>query len=117
MVWEKYLERLAILMLCLASAAISTVPAQEVEQSLKQQFEGKILVLRHSLQGNSQEYGSDGAVLKAALKARGRFTAESRLMRSNSTLTASCSKVIASTTNTTLRWACWHLLSTKPGCR
>jgi TonB family protein len=68
----------AILIFCLAaSAAISAAPAQEVEQSLKQQFEGKVLVLRHSLQGNSQEYDSDGKVLKGG--AEGPWTLYGRI--------------------------------------
>lgn len=77
MAWEKYLERSAILVLCLASTAISAAPAQEVEQSLKQQLEGKVLVLRHSLQGNSQEYDSDGKVLKGG--AEGPWTLYGRI--------------------------------------
>src|SRR5689334_21092138 len=77
MAWEKHLECSAILVLCLASAALSAAPAQEVEQSLKQQFEGKVLVLRHSLQGNFHEYGSDGKVLKGG--AEGPWTLYGRI--------------------------------------
>ena len=51
--------------------------ADEVEQALKQQCEGKILVLRHSLQGNSQEYDSDGKVLKGG--AEGLWTLYGRI--------------------------------------
>ena len=68
----------AILIFCLAvAAAISTATAQEVEPSLKQQCEGKILVLRHPLQGNSQEYDSDGKVRKGG--AEGPWTLFGRL--------------------------------------
>ncbi len=50
---------------CLVALASGTVAAaQDVEQSLKQQYEGKILVLRHPIQGDSLEYASDGKVLK-----------------------------------------------------
>jgi TonB family protein len=38
--------------------------ADEVEQGLKQQFEGKTLVLRHPLEGSSMEFDADGKVLK-----------------------------------------------------
>jgi len=55
----------AILMFCVAGQISGTAAtAQDVEQSLKQQFEGKILVLRHPIQGGSLEYDSDGKVLK-----------------------------------------------------
>lgn len=68
----------AILIFCLAAAAaISTATAQEVGSSLKQQCEGKILVLRHPLQGNSQEYDSDGKVRKGG--AEGPWTLYGRL--------------------------------------
>lgn len=68
----------AILIFCLAAAAaISTATAQEVEPFLKQQCEGKILVLRHPLQGNSQEYDSDGKVRKGG--AEGPWTLFGRL--------------------------------------
>jgi TonB family protein len=42
----------------------AVVVQQDVEQSLKQQYEGKILVLRHPLQDGSMEFDSDGKVLK-----------------------------------------------------
>ena len=59
----------AILISCLAAAAVvSPATAQEVESSLKQQCEGKILFLRHPLQGNSQEYDSDGKVRKGGVE-------------------------------------------------
>jgi TonB family protein len=64
-------------MFCFVSVAVSAATAQEVEQSLKQQFEGKVLVLRHSLQGNSQEYDSDGKVLKGG--AEGPWTLYGRI--------------------------------------
>jgi len=52
-------------MFCVAGQISGTAAtAQDVEQSLKQQFEGKILVLRHPIQGGSLEYDSDGKVLK-----------------------------------------------------
>lgn len=66
----------AILIFCLA-ATISTATAEEVESSLKQQCEGKILVLRHPLQGNSQEYDSAGKVRKGG--AEGSWTLYGRL--------------------------------------
>jgi TonB family protein len=52
-------------MFCLAVHISGTAAAsQEVQQSLKQQYEGKILILRHPLQGGSLKYDSDGKVLK-----------------------------------------------------
>jgi TonB family protein len=51
-----------ILLTCCLFPALAG--ADEVEQALKQQFEGKILVLRHPLQGSSQEYDAEGKVLK-----------------------------------------------------
>lgn len=55
----------AILFFCLvATAAGTAAAAQELEQSLKQKYEGKILVLRHSLQSDSQQYDSDGKAVK-----------------------------------------------------
>jgi TonB family protein len=56
------LQFVALFLACCLS--VSAAAAQDVEQSLKQQFEGKILILRHSLQGNSQEYDSEGNVRK-----------------------------------------------------
>ena len=38
--------------------------ADEVEHALKQQFEGKTLVLRHPLEGSSMEFDAEGKVLK-----------------------------------------------------
>lgn len=67
----------AILMLCLASTSISAATAQDLEQSLKQKCEGKILVLRHPLQGNAQEYGPDGDVRKGG--AEGPWTLYGRI--------------------------------------
>jgi TonB family protein len=42
----------------------TTAAAQEVAGALKQECEGEILVLRHSLQNNSQKYDSEGKVLR-----------------------------------------------------
>ena len=53
---------LQILLLCTVAIATSA-SAQEAEAALKQ-FEGKILILRHPLQSKSQQYDSDGKVLK-----------------------------------------------------
>jgi TonB family protein len=54
--------RLTILFLCVLSGGVS-VSAQDAETALKQ-FEGKILILRHPLQGDSQRYDAEGMVLK-----------------------------------------------------
>jgi TonB family protein len=55
----------AALIFCVMSHSMRNVAtAQDVGPLLKQQYEGKILVLRHALQGNSQEYDSDGKVRK-----------------------------------------------------
>lgn len=68
----------AILIFCLVTVvAISTATAQEAGPYLKQQCEGKILVLRHPLQGNFQEYDSDGKVRKGG--AEGPWTLYGRL--------------------------------------
>jgi hypothetical protein len=53
---------LKILLLCIVAGAASA-SAQDAETALKQ-FEGKILILRHPLQSKSQQYDSDGKVLK-----------------------------------------------------
>lgn len=52
---------LNLLVLFAAGAALAS--GQDAEQTL-QKFEGKILVLRHPLQGSSQEYDVEGKVLK-----------------------------------------------------
>src|SRR6266849_7408203 len=56
---------LTFLSFCLMTQVCKATEAQQnVEKSLKQQYEGKILVLRHPLQGGSLEFDSDGKVLK-----------------------------------------------------
>ena len=52
---------LAVLLLCIAASAVSAT-AQEPETALKQ-YEGKILILRHPLQGSSHHYDAEGHVL------------------------------------------------------
>jgi TonB family protein len=54
--------RLTILLLSIIATS-TTFWAQDAEASLKQ-FEGKILILRHPLQSDSQRYDADGKVLK-----------------------------------------------------
>jgi TonB family protein len=55
---------LTILLLCLAACGTSA-SAQESSSALKQ-FEGKTLILRHSLQRDSQKYDAQGNVLTKA---------------------------------------------------
>jgi len=57
-------SRLNILLLCILAGAASA-SAQDVENALNQ-FKGKVLVLRHPSQGQSQQYDSDGRVLNGA---------------------------------------------------
>ncbi len=54
-------RRITILLLCIVASTAAF--AQDAEKALKE-FEGKILVLRHPLQGSSQEYDAEGKVLK-----------------------------------------------------
>lgn len=59
----------AALIFCVMSHSLRNVAnAQDVGTLLKQQCEGKILVLRHALEGNSQEYDSDGKVRKGGIE-------------------------------------------------
>jgi TonB family protein len=68
----------AALIFCVMSLSMRNVAiAQDVGMLLKQQSEGKILVLRHALQGNSQEYDSDGKVRKGG--AEGPWTLYGRI--------------------------------------
>ena len=60
------LKRLNILLLCMLTSAGSAF-AQEAEKALKE-FEGKVLLLRHPLHGNQQQYDSAGKVLKGGVE-------------------------------------------------
>ena len=53
---------LKVLLLCIVTGAASA-SAQDTEAALNQ-FEGKTLILRHPLQGDSQRYDTEGRVLK-----------------------------------------------------
>lgn len=55
-------RRLTILLLSIV-AATASASERDAENALKE-FEGKVLVLRHPLQGSSQEYDAEGKVLK-----------------------------------------------------
>ena len=68
----------AALIFCVMSLSMRNVAsAQDVATLLKQQCENKILVLRHALQGNSQEYDSDGKIRKGG--AEGPWTLYGRI--------------------------------------
>ena len=55
----------AALIFCVMSHSLRNLAAaQDVGPLLKQQYEGKLLVLRYALQGNSQEYDPDGKIRK-----------------------------------------------------
>ena len=56
------LRPISILLLCIV-AGTATTSTPDAENALKQ-FEGKVLVLRHPLEGSSQEYDAAGKVLK-----------------------------------------------------
>ena len=64
-----------ILLACCLFPALAV--ADEVEQALRQRCEGKVLILRHPLQGSSQEYGPDGSVRKGG--AEGPWTLYGRI--------------------------------------
>jgi TonB family protein len=55
------LRQLIILLLCITAGAASA-SAQDAEKALKE-FEGKVLVLRHPLRGDSQQYDAEGHLL------------------------------------------------------
>lgn len=59
-------KRLVTLFFCLL-AGIVTAGAQDVKTTLKQ-YEGKVLILRHPIRGDSQSYGADGKILKGGPK-------------------------------------------------
>ena len=56
------LRPISILLLCMIASTVSAA-TQEAEKALKE-FEGKVLVLHHPLQGSSQEYDAEGKALK-----------------------------------------------------
>src|SRR5580765_2733488 len=58
------LKQLTVLLLCIA-AATAVASDQDAEAALAQ-FKGKVLVLRHPLQSNSQQYDSAGKTLTPA---------------------------------------------------
>lgn len=55
-------RRLNVFLLCVLVGG-ATASAKDAQSALKE-FEGKVLVLRHPLQGSSQEYDAEGKVLK-----------------------------------------------------
>lgn len=61
--------------------------AQDIQQTLKDRYEGKFLVLRHSLQQNKQEYSSDGQVVNPG--AEGPWTLYGRMRVDHLELSAS----------------------------
>ena len=69
--------RAALIFCVLFHSFRNLATAQDVGPLLKQQYEGKILVLRHALQGNSQEYDSDGKIRKGG--AEGPWTLYGRI--------------------------------------
>src|SRR5262249_4328442 len=68
--------RLSFLMLALVIATVNA-HSQGIDNALNQ-FKGKVLLLRHPLQSNSQQYGSDGKVLSSA--AEGAWTVYSGVL-------------------------------------
>ena len=56
-------RRLAILLLAIAAATTAYASERDAESALKE-FQGKVLVLRHPLEGSSQQYDAEGKVVK-----------------------------------------------------
>jgi len=68
--------RLSFLLLALLTGTVNA-HAQGIDDALNR-FKGKVLLLRHPLQSNSQQYGSDGKVLSSA--AEGAWTVYSGVL-------------------------------------
>jgi len=58
--------RIRVFLILVLSGLRTTAAAQNLEQTLNDQYHDKILALRHSFKSDSQEYATDGTPLRSA---------------------------------------------------